>query len=29
MKLGGKIEYSSVDTMQKELLELDFSIKRY
>jgi hypothetical protein len=27
MKLGGKIENSSVDPMQKESTQLDFSIK--
>jgi hypothetical protein len=29
VKLGGKIRNSIVDPMQKELIELDFSVKRY
>ena len=29
MKLGGKIRNSAVDPMQKELIQLDFSVKRY
>ena len=29
MKLGGKIINSTVDPMQKELTQLDFSVKSY